>query len=622
MATKKQAPAPVAVHTPPAHPSRLAGLDGLRALAVGTVILFHFVPGALPGGFLGVDIFFVISGFLITTLLLREHATTGAIRLRSFWVRRARRLLPALIVLVLVATASALAIGGDVLVGIGRQVLGAATFSYNWLAIATNASYFDSTTPELFRNLWSLAVEEQFYLAWPFVILALLALTKRRGWMLLAVAALAAGSFATMLLLGQGGVSATRLYYGTDTHLFGLAIGASLAVVFGRATAWTRALRISLPALGLLAVAGLVSLALLMPEDSALVFQGGLLLVAVLTALAIAGAVAPGSPLGRVLDLPPLRWVGERSYGLYLWHWPVLVLATAALPAWPELALGGLALGVTVLAATLSYRYLEQPIRRRGFRAALWLWVARLGAGPARRATAALGVIAVASLAVASGIAVATAPASGIAQQRIEAGMDSVTALPAPAPTASAASAPAPLPGGDQIVAIGDSVMLAAADEVIAAFPGISIDAAVSRRMSSAPEMIRALQASGQMRPILLLGLGTNGPVSEETLQEISELVGPSTSIVLVNAQAPRGWIPGVNDELASFAQRYRNVELANWYDAIQPRLDVLATDQIHAGGPIGGGIYAGAIRDAMQRLAELPPLLNSNDYGLTARPV
>jgi len=140
--------------------------------------------------------------------------------------------------------------------------------------------------------------------------------------------------------------------------------------------------------------------------------------------------------------------------------------------------------------------------------------------------------------------------------------------------------------------------------------------------MSSAPEMIRALQASGQMRPILLLGLGTNGPVSEETLQEISELVGPSTSIVLVNAQAPRGWIPGVNDELASFAQRYRNVELANWYDAIQPRLDVLATDQIHAGGPIGGGIYAGAIRDAMQRLAELPPLLNSNDYGLTARPV
>ena len=626
MATTKQAPTPVASPAPPvpsAPPSRLAGLDGLRAIAVTTVILFHFLPGVLPGGYLGVDVFFVISGFLITTLLVREHAASGRIVLRSFWTRRARRLLPALALVVLVSTAAALAIGGDVLVGIGRQLVGAATFSYNWLAIATNTSYFDATTPELFRNLWSLAVEEQFYLAWPFVIIALVAVFKNRGgWMLVAVLGLAAASFATMLLLGQTGASPTRLYYGTDSHAFGLAIGAALAVLFGRATAWTRVLRVLLPALGLLAVAGLVALSLLMPEDAPLVFQGGLLLVAVLTAVAIAGAVAPDSPLGRALDLLPLRWVGQRSYGLYLWHWPVFVLATAALPAWPEFGIGGLALGITGLAATLSYRYLEQPLRQRGFRSVARSWGSRWKGGPARVATAAISGLAIAGLLAAGGIAVVTAPASGVAQQRIEAGLDSVGAQPSPSPSASTAAAPAPLPGGDQIIALGDSVMLAAADEVIAAFPGIYIDAAVSRRMSSAPELIKALQASGQMRPILLLGLGTNGPVAEETLQEISALVGPETSIVLVNAQAPRGWIPAVNEELASYAQRYRNVELANWYDAIQPRLDVLATDLVHAGGPIGGGIYAGAIRDAMQRLAELPPLLNTNDYGLTPRPV
>jgi hypothetical protein len=228
--------------------------------------------------------------------------------------------------------------------------------------------------------------------------------------------------------------------------------------------------------------------------------------------------------------------------------------------------------------------------------------------------------LAIAGLVAASVVAVATAPASGRVEDRIQAGLESIKAQP-PVVLEKTADAPAPLPGGDQIIAIGDSVMLAAADEVIAQFPGIYMDAAVSRRMAAAPAILQGLKDAGQLRPIVLLGLGTNGPVAESTLDEIMAVVGPDVSIVLVNAQAPRGWIPGVNEVLAGYAQRYRNVELANWYDAIQPRIDVLATDLIHAGGPIGGGIYAGAIRDAMQRLAELPPLLNSNDYGLTPRP-
>ena len=151
--------------------SHLRGIDGLRAIAVILVVLFHVLPGALPGGGLGVDIFFVLSGFLITGLLVAERAESGSTRFRAFWARRARRLLPALAIVLLVCTSAALMLGGDVLVGIGRQVLGAATFSSNWLAIGNHTSYFAGTTPELFRNLWSLAVEEQFYLVWPFVVL-------------------------------------------------------------------------------------------------------------------------------------------------------------------------------------------------------------------------------------------------------------------------------------------------------------------------------------------------------------------------------------------------------------------------------------------------------------------
>ena len=410
------------------------------------------------------------------------------------------------------------------------------------------------------------------------------------------------------------GAEPTRLYYGTDTHAFGLAIGAALAIVGSRAA------RV-LPALGALGVAGLLALSWLLAENSELVFRGGLVLVAVLTALAIAGATAPGSWLGRGLDLAPLRWVGERSYGLYLWHWPALILVTAAWPALPELAVAGIALVATVAAAAASYRWLERPIRQRGFRAVAAAWVRAWRGGPARLVTAAVSGLAVASLVAASGVAVATAPASGVVEDRIQAGLESIQAQP-PLPVEQAPDEPAPLPGGDQILAIGDSVMLAAAPAVLDQFPGIYMDAAVSRRMSAAPALLQSLKDAGQLRPIVLLGLGTNGPVSEDTLREISTIVGPDVSIVLVNAQAPRGWIPGVNDVLARYAQQYRNVELANWYDAIQPRLDVLATDLIHAGGPIGGSIYAGSIRDAMQRLAELPPLLNSNDYGLTARPV
>ena len=605
------------------HP-HLRGLDGLRAIAVTTVILFHLTPGVLPGGYLGVDIFFVISGFLITTLLLRERALRGRISFRGFWARRARRLLPALALVVLVSCTTAFFLGGDVLVSIGRQVLGAATFSYNWLAIAGQSSYFDSTTPELFRNLWSLAVEEQFYLLWPFVIVVLV-LLRHRGWRAAFIALLALGSIAAMVALTLTGADPTRVYYGTDSHSFGLAIGAFLAVLAldwsPRRLEWRRSTARVLPLVGLVAVAGLLTLAWFLAEDSELVFRGGLVLVAILTAFAIAGAVVPGSFLGRMLDLGPLRVIGERSYGLYLWHWPVFVLISAA---WPELdpwLIGGAAIAVTVVMASLSYQFIEQPIRRRGFRSAARSWGHAWRAGPMRLATVSIASLAVLALVAASSLAIATAPAAGVAQVAVEAGQAAIDRQPRTQAEQRKPGEPAPLPGGDQIYAIGDSVMLAAADEVLSTFPGITIDAVQSRRMKDAPAIVQSLVDAGSLRPILVLGLGTNGPVDQASIDEVMAIAGSETEVVLVNAQAPRGWIPGVNELLASYAQSHRNVELANWYEAIQPRLDVLSRDKIHAGGPIGGQIYADAVRDAIQRLAELPPLLNPNDYGLTARP-
>src|SRR5690606_13268939 len=179
------------------------------------VMVFHLVPGVAIGGYLGVDVFFVISGFLITSLLLREHARHGRIRLGDFWARRARRLIPAIVLVVLACTSAALAVGGDVLVGIGRQLLGALTFSFNWLSIVAGDSYFHYTSPELYRHFWSLAVEEQFYLLWPLVVLALLFVPWR--WVrMLAVAIVAVASAVAMAVLFVPGEDPTRVYFGTD----------------------------------------------------------------------------------------------------------------------------------------------------------------------------------------------------------------------------------------------------------------------------------------------------------------------------------------------------------------------------------------------------------------------
>ncbi|MBG6108914.1 acyltransferase family protein [Frigoribacterium sp. CG_9.8] len=626
--------------------ARLPGLDGLRALAVVTVVLYHLGSGILPGGFIGVDVFFVISGYLITAVLVREKDAHGRIRLGRFWMRRARRLLPALGLVVVVSASAALLIGGNPLVHLGRQVFGAATFSSNWLSIAAAQNYFDETAPELFRNLWSLAVEEQFYLAWPLVILLVLAVRSRAARVLI-VLTIAVASAAAMTILAAAG-DPTRVYYGSDTHSFGLAIGAALAILHRDWPASSAALaRRVLPAIAAFSIVGIVAIALGLPEGAPLTERGGLALVAVLAALAIAGTViSPISPVSVALDWHPLRWIGERSYGLYLWHWPVWVLVTAALPTVSPSAGGWLiaaiALAITVAAAMMSYRFVEQPIHQLGYRAAIAGWL-----GPRPRPAARITAIVTATLLIvafmgATGVAIAADPGTTDAQALIDRGKKSVApatpqpssratppvtpspstgspdaspaASPPASPPASLAAPPLPappllapaVPRGDQIDAIGDSVMLASAPELQAGFPGIQINAVVSRQLSSAPAIVQGMRDSGTLRPVLLIGLGTNGPIDRESLDQIRSIVGASHEIIVVNVQAPRGWTDGVNDTLTQFAQQYRSVELADWRDAISSRLDLLARDQIHPGSA-GGVIYVRAVTDALQRLTRLP---------------
>jgi peptidoglycan/LPS O-acetylase OafA/YrhL len=628
-------------------PARLSGLDGLRALAVALVVAYHLFPAWWThSGFVGVDVFFVISGFLITTLLLDEGDGTGRIRLGRFWQRRARRLLPALALLVTVCATAAWVIGGDVLVKLGAQILGAATFSYNWVSIAAGTQYFSADTPELFRNLWSLAVEEQFYVLWPLILPLFLLLP--RTWLRVVVAAvLGAASAVWMAALVLGGADLTRAYFGTDSHAFGILIGVALAFGLRRVlrspAEWMSrpAFRGATLAAGLVAIGGLVVIAALPDSEGIATFPGALLGTSLLTAVAIAAGAWPRSWFGRAIDVQPLKWLGDRSYGIYLWHWPLLVLAVAWLqgtgpeagvPVW--IGLGVLA--ATLVIAELSYRFVERPVRAHGFRGSVATVGRRLAGSPAARFGALSGLAAWAIVLGGTTAAVAAAPQVSSAQTVVadgQAALDEATAsesetdaadpsasdtpretASAPAPSVTAPTAPGttapplegppppptPTPvGGKQITAVGDSVMLASARALLERFPGASIDAKVSRSVWAAPAILAKLERAGKLRPYVVLALGTNGPVNKRPLQQVLDIVGPDRQLILVDAFAPRSWIRGVNRDLRAFAAAHDNVSIAAWSKAIAPHVDLLAGDHIHP-GLAGGRIFAEAVATAL----------------------
>jgi peptidoglycan/LPS O-acetylase OafA/YrhL len=609
------------------------------------VIAYHYLPAALPGGYIGVDVFFVISGFLITSLL------TGSVgrkeRLGSFWMRRARRLLPALVVLVLTCCTAALFVGKDVLAGVGAQIAGTLTFSSNWVYIALDQSYFAQGSPQLFRNLWSLAVEEQFYLVWPFVVLALVAWMPRRGRATLPLL-LALASVAAMAVFYRPGADPSGVYYGTGTHFFGLALGAGLAFALDRSRRWNlygqetwgeRFARRSAPAVGILSLLALACYAAFVHDSDAFNYEGGLGIVSLLSVGVVWAATRPGSALGAALDVRPLRAVGVRSYGLYLWHWPVLVLVAAALPArsagtgvW---LVPVIALAVSAVAAALSYRFVETPIRRGGFRMLTRPFASARRARPALFAAASAACVALLVGVVGTSAAAVEGMKGTTAEQQVAAGQRAIDAARrrhpgaaagtrTAAPPASAATAPAASPSGTatprptprqagpvvppeprsgaDITAIGDSVMLASAPALLAAFPGIDIDAVVSRSPRDAPELLAQKAAAGALRNTVVIGLGTNGYLGTGTLDRDLAAVGPDRHIVFVNIFADRPWLDEVDGDLAAFVAAHPQTALADWHDAIAARPDLLGPDGIHPGSQ-GGVLYADCVASALDRL-------------------
>ncbi|HEX5609698.1 MAG TPA: acyltransferase family protein [Solirubrobacterales bacterium] len=584
----------------------LPGIDALRALAVLAVFLYHARVSWVPGGFLGVDLFFVISGYLITSLLLRELRRDGHIKLGRFWLRRARRLLPAVGVLVAVTMVLAAIFEPDRIDALRGDAVASLAYFANWHFVFSDQSYFDQfQRPSLFTHLWSLSVEEQFYLFWPLVFAAGMKLFGRTR-LLLGVVAGALGSVALAWILFDPGSDASRVYYGTDTHAVGLLAGVALALVWSpvelRRHRSGPLVGPILDAVGVLAL-GYVVLAFLGVHDYDLsLYHGGYLWLALACTALLAALAHPAARLGALLGTPPALWLGLRSYSFYLWHWPVLALTRPGLDVdLPRGVLIPLQLALVLALADLSYRYVELPFRGR----------AKLPRVPESWMRRARPALAVATLAVVvligwSGLFAADdqGPPSAAASTATVAHVTAKRLPPGQHPDPLGPPTPSPV-REMRIVALGDSVMIGAKDQLAARLgPGFSLSAKVGRQADEFVEIVQRLRRQGHHPDAMIIQMGNNGPLYSDEMEAIQKATAVVGELYLVNDHAPVSWLAESNHALAEAGHDWPHTTLIDWKAAAESR-DGLLWDEIHL-TPRGARLYARTIAEAIE--ASPPP--------------
>jgi peptidoglycan/LPS O-acetylase OafA/YrhL len=668
--------APTASGRPPAEADRrsigrLRGLDGLRAVAVIAVVLYHAGLDGPSGGFLGVEVFFVISGFLITALLLAEHRATGRIDPIGFWLRRARRLLPALFFLLAGTLAFAVLVVPEEIARLRADAMAAVVYITNWHLIAGDQSYFESIgRPSLFVHLWSLAIEEQFYLFWP-MVLALALLAGRRAALAMTLVG-AVGSAAWMALQFDPASDPSRVYYGTDTRLTGLLLGAALAFVWvppvpslpilrpglnrrkrrrllakaasaglGSGAGRWGSLRLGrgLDLVAIAALAGLGAFFIAADAFEPLLYQGGLAILALLTVIVIAAAVHPRTQVGRMLDVAPLRWVGTRSYSVYLWHWPIFALTRPGLDIPLEApATLVVRLVLTVMAAEASYRFVEMPIRTGSLGGAL-AWVRatqsasatrtrRWSAAPVAGALAAVLSVLIVSVAMATpppppaGMETASidglvvdpeaqphdqppsprltadaVPNAAAAGARAVPAAAATISPPIAGPTPSPTPSPTPKPRRS-ILAFGESVMIQGAQAMAHDLGPVRVDAAVGRHVGEGIKILEQRAADGKLADTVIVQLGNNGPFRAGQFDAVMDALRDVRLVVWVNVRVPRDWEAHNNRVIESGLSNYPNARLVDWYSATAGRPELFWKDGYHP-RPEGAELYADLISAA-----------------------
>lgn len=616
---------------------RFVGLDGIKGLALIAIVLYHCMQQRLPGGFYGVDVFFTVSGFLIAVSLIRSLAKTGSLNLVRYIPKRAVRLYPALFLLIPVIVSVGWLFDHDILVSIRDQVITVLLGCYNWYAIAGDQSYFDQMNPQVFRHLWFIGVLMQFYVIVPFIVWLMWKLRQTKLSSLIPLGLAAFSSIAMWVMYVPKG-DPTRVYFGTDTHSMGLMLGVALAwwvtapqlgharqravpmprTISSSASAATyraplpqipvkhRIWNAAAPVLAFLSLIALVTMAVIGKQD-AFAFRGGIILSSLLSVLLIAGTISDDSWMQSLMVFKPLASLGKYSYGIYLWHWPLWILSSALAPKifkavgpWPLIMTALL----TAIAVMISWLMVEKPAATHS--AVSVVVPLRTNKKNHAARVISVDVILVLSL-VGCAQGIAHAPAKTTMQIQLEQQAAQLERMQKTEHVLLRHAVPAPpkpkheMPTGDQITAIGDSVMLASSQGLSEVFPGIQTDASVSRSIMVAPELIGNALSAGSLRQWVLIGLGTNSAITPDQLDQIRNMIGPDRVLVLVNAHGDRTWIPPTNQVLADYAAAHPdNVVLVDWDATANANAQVLGSDGIHPS--MDSDIYAKAVRQTIEQ--------------------
>lgn len=625
----------------------MAGLDGLRAIAVLAVIGYHLNLSFMQGGFLGVSIFFVLSGYLITNIISSEWERSGKVDLKNFWFRRMRRLFPALFIMVVLVVCYVTLFDPGRLTSIKGDAITSILYINNWWLIFHKVSYFAKFgPPSTFGNLWSLAVEGQFYLIWPLVLIISFKYLKKKRYIVFLTLLLAIASALAMGMLYEPGMDPSRVYYGTDTRVFGLLLGSALALILPSdklSSNMSRNKRLILDVIGFLSLLSIFIMFIYVNQYDTFVYRGGMFLLSVIAAVTIAVSAHSSSFLGKALGCFPLRWLGARSYGVYLWYFPVLILTT------PPVNTEGinpiravLQIFLIILISALSWRYVEDPIRHGALKRIMQdIKTLKLKNGkivlPIKTfmlvivSTVIIGIFVVGM----SGIMPVAASTSlnssgggngtnvsssyvensdvtsdGIVQEdssNIPDNRRDIKYYPYKGGKADSSVASndsgktdVKIQDGKGITIIGDSILIDAKPYLEEMLPGITIDGKVGRQMYQAKDVVKSLKAEGKISDTLIVELGTNGPFTEDQLLSLLKAAEPVKHIILVNVRVPRPWESVVNKTLNKVSSEYPHTTLIDWYKASYGHDSFFSPDAVHL-EPSGAKYFASLIAKTIE---------------------
>lgn len=633
----------------------ITGFDGLRALGVLGVILYHMNPNVFKGGYLGVPIFFIISGYLITDQLVRQYQRRGAFDFKTFYKKRLKRLYPGLCAVLFATSAYIVLFQRNLLENLHKIVATNLLNVYNWWQIINGQSYFErfANNESPFTHLWTLSIEGQFYIIWPIVLIFMLKFLKKRTHIFNIIMILAVASALLMAFLYQPHVDASRIYYGTDTRLFSLLFGCGLAIIWPSGHLKQDIEfkdRILLDIIGIVCFVGMAFLFLQLTDQGAALYRGGMFLFTFLTTILVGVIAHPGADWNGVLTNKLFHWIGSRSYGIYLYQFPVMIFFESKMTniAEHQVAYHITEAIIILVISELSFRFIEQPLAKFDYRKTGHYFRELFDfKGPQSVTTKVVsGISAIILVLGMTGVAQATTVKPGQANdselaQKINknkkhnAKQDaslmrkakkanaekSKLAKNASLSKSASVAAQASLSRkakehpvnrdlekygltqielqkaqSMQLTAFGDSVMLDGQSMLQRIFPQMVMKADVGKQLSAVPGEAQDLANKGILADTILVGLGTNGPISPDQIDQLMHIFGPQRHVYWVTVRVPtRDWQNNVNATLQAAVKKYKNMQLIDWYSYSNGHEEWFYDDRVHPNTD-GGPYYAGFI--------------------------